>query len=59
VASILAEAGIEPSPERNRKRTGKQFLQSHWETLYACDFFAVETLGVFGTGPNALSTAGR
>jgi hypothetical protein len=23
--------------------------KSHWETLYACDFFAVETLGVFGT----------
>jgi hypothetical protein len=27
----------------------KQSLRSHWETLYACDFFAVETLGVFGT----------
>ena len=49
VANILAEAGIEPAPERNRKRTWKQFLKSHWETLYACDFFAVETLGVFGT----------
>jgi len=49
VANILAEAGIEPAPERNRKRTWKQFLRSHWETLYACDFFAVETLGVFGT----------
>ena len=49
VASILAEAGIEPAPERNRKRTWKQFLRSHWETLYACDFFTVETLGVFGT----------
>jgi putative transposase len=41
--------GIEPAPERNRKRTWKQFLRSHWETLYACDLFAVETLGVFGT----------
>jgi len=49
VANILAEAGLEPAPERNRKRTWKQFLQSHWDTLYACDFFAVETLGVFGT----------
>jgi putative transposase len=49
VANILAEAGIEPAPERNRKRTWRQFLRSHWETLYACDFFAVETLGVFGT----------
>jgi hypothetical protein len=43
VANILAEAGVEPAPERNRKRTWKQFLRSHWETLYACDFFAVET----------------
>jgi putative transposase len=49
VANILAEAGFEPAPERNRKRTWKQFLRSHWETLYACDFFSVETLGVFGT----------
>jgi hypothetical protein len=45
----LAEAGIEPAPERKNKRTWKQFIRSHWETLYACDFFAVETLGVFGT----------
>ena len=49
VANILAEAGIEPAPERNRKRTWKQFLTSHWETLYACDFFSVDVLGVFGT----------
>jgi len=49
VANMLAESGIEPAPERNRKRTWKHFLRSHWETLYACDFFAVETLGMFGT----------
>jgi len=49
VANILAEAGIEPAPERNRKRTWKHFLRSHWETLYSCDIFAVETLGVFGS----------
>ena len=49
VANVLAEAGLEPAPERSRKRTWKQFLRSHWETLYACDFFSVETLGVFGT----------
>jgi putative transposase len=48
VANMLAEAGIEPAPERTRKRTWKQFLKSHWETLYACDFFSVEVLGVFG-----------
>jgi hypothetical protein len=39
----------EPPPERSRQRTWGAFLRSHWETLYACDFFAVETLRVFGT----------
>jgi transposase len=49
VAEMLTQAGIEPAPERSRKRTWGQFLRSHWETLYACDFFSVEVLGVFGT----------
>ena len=48
VANILSEAGLEPAPERAKKRTWKQFIHSHWSTLYACDFFSVETLGVFG-----------
>lgn len=49
VADILKEAGLEPAPERDKKRTWKQFMRSHWESLYACDFFSVETLGLFGT----------
>lgn len=49
VANILAVAGIEPAPERRRNRTWSQFLRQHWETLCACDFFAVEVLGAFGT----------
>ena len=49
VADILAEEGIEPAPEREKKRTWKQFLKMHWDTLYACDFFSVEALGPFGT----------
>jgi len=48
VADILAEEGIEPAPEREKKRTWKQFLKMHWDTLYACDFFSVEALGPFG-----------
>jgi putative transposase len=48
VADILGEAGIEPAPERGRRRTWNAFIRSHMETLYACDFFAVETLGAFG-----------
>lgn len=23
-------------------------MHSHWESLHACDFFSIETLGVFG-----------
>ena len=49
VASLLMPAGFEPAPKRIRKRTWSHFLKSHWETLYACDFFSVEVLGVFGT----------
>ena len=49
VASILVEEGIEPAPEREKKRTWKQFMKMHWESLYACDFFSVEALGISGT----------
>ena len=35
-ANILADAGIEPAPERDQKRTWKQFMKMHWESLYAC-----------------------
>jgi hypothetical protein len=49
VADILKEAGIEPAPEREKKRTWKRFMKMHWDTLYACDFFGVEALGLFGT----------
>jgi putative transposase len=49
VADILAAAGIEPAPEREKKRTWKQFMKAHWESLSACDFFSVEVLGLGGT----------
>jgi transposase len=49
VANILLEEGIEPAPEREKKRTWKRFMKSHWDTLCACDFFSVEALGAFGT----------
>jgi len=48
VADILKEAEIEPAPEREKKRTWKRFIKMHWDTLYACDFFGVEALGLFG-----------
>jgi len=49
VANILAEEGLEPAPERKKKRTWKAFLKAHWETLYCADFFTVEALGMNGT----------
>jgi len=44
----LAVAGVEPAPEREKKRTWKQFIKAHWDSLYGCDFFAVEALGLGG-----------
>ena len=49
VANILPEAGIEPAPKREKKRTWKEFVKAHWESLSACDFFRVEVLGLGGT----------
>jgi hypothetical protein len=49
VADMLAAAGIEPAPEREKKRTWKQFMKAHWDSLYACDSFSVEVLGLGGT----------
>jgi hypothetical protein len=46
LASILAEAGIELNERTSAP--GSSFSGATG-TLYACDFFAVETLGVFGT----------
>jgi hypothetical protein len=42
IADILARNGIEPSPERKRKTTWKEFLEHHWDLIVAADFFTVE-----------------
>jgi transposase InsO family protein len=42
VANILERNGLEPAPERKRKTTWKEFLQVHWESIVAADFFTVE-----------------
>jgi hypothetical protein len=35
IANILKRHGIEPSPERNRKTTWKDFLRRHWTQIIA------------------------
>jgi len=42
IANILERNGLEPAPERKRKTTWKEFLQRHWESIVAADFFTVE-----------------
>jgi len=47
VASILAEAGIEPAPERNGM-SWAEFMKIHWHAIASCDFFDVEVLTMRG-----------
>ena len=42
IANILKRNGIEPSPDRSRKTSWKDFLAWHWEQIVASDFFTVE-----------------
>src|ERR1051325_11881643 len=42
IANILERNGLEPAPERKRKTTWKEFLQRHWGSIVAADFFIVE-----------------
>ena len=42
IANILKEHGLEPSPERNRKTTWKEFFFRHREVMVAADFFTIE-----------------
>ena len=42
VANILKRHGLEPAPEREKKRTWREFIRSHTEVLAAVDFFTAE-----------------
>lgn len=42
VANILREHGLEPAPNRSKRTTWAEFLQIHWESIAAMDFFTVE-----------------
>ncbi len=48
VRNILKEQGIIPAPERRKRIPWSTFLQSHWGSIAAADFFTVETWSCFG-----------
>jgi putative transposase len=48
IKRILADAGIEPAPERSKRTNWKTFLKAHWGAIAAIDFFTVEVLTLRG-----------
>src|SRR5256712_6157782 len=52
IRNILKRHGIEPSPERARKTTWREFLQRHWEQIVAGNCFSMDASK--GTGLAAL-----
>ena len=48
VANLLKQHGIDPAPRRRRGMSWKTFIQSHWDTISAADFFTVEVWGLRG-----------
>ena len=42
VAKILRQHGIEPAPLRSKRTTWAEFLETHWGSIAAMDFFTVE-----------------
>ncbi|MFC1642715.1 hypothetical protein ACFL5O_08530 [Myxococcota bacterium] len=48
IKRILADAGIEPAPERGQRTPWKTFLKAHWGAIATTDFFTVEVLTGMG-----------
>jgi len=44
VKRVLDDKGVVPAPERNRTRSWKDFLATHWDGLAAGDFFHIEVM---------------
>jgi putative transposase len=44
IRRVLLEVGLEPETRRARRLTWKRFLEAHWSSLAAADFFTVEAL---------------
>jgi hypothetical protein len=41
-ANVLKRSGVEPSPERGKRRQWSTFLKAHWKVLFAADFLTVK-----------------
>ena len=48
IKRILADAGVEPAPERSKRTPWATFLKAHWGAIAAIDFFTVEALTMHG-----------
>ena len=48
VDNIRHRNGLEPAPVRGKATSWHRFLQAHWETLIAADFFTTEVLSWHG-----------
>jgi putative transposase len=48
VRRVMLDHGLLPDPDKPYKTTWKTFLQSHWDSISACDFFTVEAWGLKG-----------
>ena len=48
IKRILADAGLEPAPERSKRTPWATFLKAHWGAIAATDFFTVEVLTMHG-----------
>ncbi|MHC4881126.1 MAG: helix-turn-helix domain-containing protein [Planctomycetota bacterium] len=44
VKNILIENGYDPEPDLTVRSTWHEFIRSHWDVLFACDFFTIELL---------------
>jgi hypothetical protein len=42
IAEMLAQHGMEPVPDRERKTNWKELLRQHWDLIVAPDFFTIE-----------------
>ena len=48
VRRVMLDHGLLPDPDKPYKTTWKTFIQSHWDSISACDFFSVEAWGLQG-----------